>query len=158
MTFNGRRGVKKQLGVILAGSLLNLSLGGCFPLQPVEGMPAPASDVRVHLTEPAATRVSSQTRLPVTSVSGQVVRAVADSLVLLVHWGDLARSAQGWTVDDTVRFGGTDIERIEAPRFSLTRSLLFAGGAVLVIVGLLSFVPGAFNPGGDDDPDPPEPR
>lgn len=152
------RGLRKHLGVILAGSLMNLTLAGCFPLQPLEGTPAPASDVRVHLTPPAAARISGRTVLPVSSVAGRVVNADGDSLVLLVRWGSLGTTAQGRTGEEVVHLGRSEIERIESPRFSLSRTVLFVAGGALLIAGLLSVTTGIIDLGDDGDPPPPEPR
>lgn len=158
MSYRNSRGFRKHVGVILGGSLMNLTLAGCFPLQPLEGTPAPATDVRVHLTPPAAARISGQTVLPVSSVAGRVVDADGDSLVLLVRWGSLGTTAQGRTGEEVVHLGRSEIERIESPRFSLSRTVLFAAGGALLIVGLLSIAPGIIDPSDDDDPPPPQPR
>lgn len=158
MTYTNWRGYRKHVSIVLAGSLLNLTLAGCFPHQPVEGTPAPATDVRVHLTEPGATRISQHTVLPVTSVAGRVVQAHADSLVLLVRWGSLSAIPRGMTAEDVVRLERSEIASIEAPRFSLARTALFVAGGALLIAGLLSLAPGVLSPRDDGDPPPPQPR
>lgn len=155
-----RKGIRarKSLGLLLTAALANLTLAGCFPLQPVEGLPAPESDVRVELTEAAATRISSRTVLPISSVAGRVMRADEDSLVLIVRWREMAATARGRTEAEVVRLGRSDIQSIDARRFSLSRTVLFVAGGALLIAGLLSLAPGTLSPRDDGEPPPPEPR
>lgn len=145
----------------LLGCLVNLT-AGCFVPQPIEHVPEPSTEVQIELNEQAKARLSYQARLPVNSVTGRVLQASRDSIILAVRWGEVAGGSYGRPGPDVVRLSQLDIARISQPRFDLGRTVLFTGimtaVAVVVVGGILgSGVGGIGNDGdlgNDDDNDP----
>lgn len=145
--------------ILLLVCLVNLT-SGCFVAHPVEEVPAPSTEIQVALTDEAAARISLQAGRALQGVTGRVLTADADSLILSVRWTEIAGGSSGRPGPDVVRLAQADIEQINRPRFSLARSLVLAGGIALVAVGIVA---GILNAGGGDSedepgPDPPQPR
>lgn len=145
--------------LLLLGCFVNL-VTGCFVPQPVEETPAPATDIQVRLTEGAARRVSLQAGRALEGVSGRVLRVDDDSLVLAVRWREIAGGSTGRPGADIVRLARSDIEQIQRPRFSLSRTLMLGG---VVALAIAAFASGFLDSGGGSPDDgsgggPPNPQ
>ena len=144
--------------IFLLGCLANLTATGCFVPQPVEDIPAPSSNVQIRLSDPAQMRISRQAGRPVTGVTGEVVQADGDSIIVAVRWREIARGSTGRIGPDVVRLSQVDVAEMYEPQFSLTRTIVFAGiitaVGIFVVGGLLEGGSGSSNdtPGDDDGP------
>jgi hypothetical protein len=122
-----------------AHPLFAMMLAGCYAYTPVDGAPRPGSDVRIQLTTGTAVRVSERLGRVTTSLDGIMVPSPQDSIALTL-WANLAASQTRYTPTDTFRFARGDLLRVEEKRFSSSRTVLFAGGATALAVGLVAIL------------------
>lgn len=139
------------LRLLLVLTLVNLTTG-CFVSQPIEGDPAPETEVQVLLTEEAALRVSQQAQRPVGALAARVMQVRPDSLVLAVRWREIASGSSGRPGPDVVRLARSEIESIERPQFSLRKTLVLAGVAVVVAGAIVGGIMQGFGGNTDDGP------
>jgi hypothetical protein len=122
-----------------AHPLFAMILAGCYAYTAVEGQPQPGSDVRIQLTTGTAVRVSERLGRVTTSLDGILVPVPQDSIALTL-WANLGANQGRYTPADTFRFARSELLLVEEKRFSTGRTVLFAGGATALAVGLVAIL------------------
>ena len=137
-----------------------LGTAGCHRFAPAEVATVdPEEDVRILVTESAATRLSSDLGVYTTSLEGRFRQEPHDSVSISVP---VTRVYRGRTVDSgrqTLFLGRGEVVRVERRELSRGRTIAAAVGAVAVFAALVSGVVQWLdpNPPTDETPQPPPP-
>jgi hypothetical protein len=107
-------------------------------------------DIRARLTAEAAVRRSEGLDDPVMRLEGRVVDATASQLSIDVLIARTSSAFQDVEIRDTVQLNRSEIQALEARRFSPARTALFVAGIGAAAFGLVKGIDQVV--GGTDDP------
>jgi len=133
-----RRHTLAPVGAIL----LPVYLAGCFQYVPgtLEPLPAPRSDVRVHLASPMDVPLGEATLRDVAVVEGIVAQSGGDSLGVFAKWLYPRLGRKYDALGATFNFSRGGISQVDQYRFSVKRTTLAVAIAGAVVVGFLEAV------------------
>jgi hypothetical protein len=136
-------------------ALFAFSATACYGYRTVPAA-SPGMDVRARLTAEAAVRRSQGLDEPVMRLSGTVLEASSSALSLDVLVARSSSAFQDVVIRDTVRLDMSEIQSLQARRFSVARTVLFTVGtgvaAFALVKGIDQIVGGTDEPPGDGTP------
>lgn len=138
--------------------LAALPLSSCYSLVPLEGDPAPRSQVTVRLTGAGSAALAPSLGLEAESLDGTVEGVRGDTLELLVRSVELRSGGFATRSGDYAAVPRSAVASVEERRLSRTRSWLLAGTIAVgaFVLGRVVGTEGLFGGGGGgNEPVPP---
>jgi len=148
--------LRSGVGLLIAG----LASTACYTYVPISlGTVQSKEDVRVRVTESAATRLSKELGAFSREIDGQIAREGSDSVSVDVSIDKSYRGTTVGTTTQTLFLGRSEVVEVRKREFSRSRTVLVSAGTVvgfgLLAVGIAQLV----DPNGpsDDSNTPPPP-
>jgi hypothetical protein len=133
---------------------------GCYSYVPVSlGTIAPKEDVRVRVTDAAATRLADQLGSFSTEIDGQLSPEGSDSVLVGVSIDRTYRGATIGTTTQVLSLGRSEVVDVRRREFSRSRTILVSAGTVVGFGLLAAGITQLVDPNGpsQDQPPPPPP-
>jgi hypothetical protein len=132
--------------------LIAFVLTGCYGYMPVQGTSVPAgSTVRARLSTPGEFRLTEISASNVDELSGEVIRADADTLALSAFWLRSRSGLEHLAAGETVAIPRTQVAEIEQRRISWVRTIGLASAASIAGALILGAITGYGNGGNGRD-------
>lgn len=151
------RAASRALGALLLAGLMT---SGCYKYVPVD--PAgvkPNEEVRVRITEPAATRLVRDFGAYTSQLEGQFAPQGSDSVSVSVLIGRAAGTLTLESTRQTLFLGRSEVVQVQRRELSRSRTALATAGILAVFALVVNSVVqiGDENPSGEEPPPPPPP-
>lgn len=155
----GRRGARFARGVVVLASLVGgAASSACYRYVPVSpGTIAPNDEVRIHVTDDAAARLSKDLGAFVTEIDGQFAPQGSDSVSIAIP---IDRQYHGMTVGTTSQvlyLGRSEVVDVRRREFDRRRTILVSVGAVVGFGVLAAGIVQLADPNPDSQEQPPPP-